>query len=91
MELVIWFRRRWGRGRVMLGVVLRLANGEFDPFALVGWLGFGNLGSWDRIDGNRCVRASLFGSFGQLDGTAGIVSGTDHVLINYTRSADELS
>ena len=49
------------------------------------------MGSWDRTDANRCVRASLFGSFGQLDGTAGIVSGTDHVLINYTRSADELS
>jgi hypothetical protein len=27
--------------------------------------------------GQWCVRASVFGSFGQLDGTAGIVSGTD--------------
>ena len=38
--------------------------------------------------GQWCVRASVFGSFGQLDGTAGIVSGTDHVLIEYTLQSD---
>ena len=37
------------------------------------------------------MRASLFGSFGQLDGAAGIVKGTDEVLIEYTRNADGLS
>ena len=35
-----------------------------------------------------CVRASLFGSFGQLDGPAGVVSGSDQVKIVYSRSAD---
>jgi hypothetical protein len=39
----------------------------------------------------RCVRASLFGSFGQLDGIAGMVKGTDEVKIEYSRSADGLS
>ncbi|KAF2786216.1 hypothetical protein K505DRAFT_399626 [Melanomma pulvis-pyrius CBS 109.77] len=34
-----------------------------------------------------CVRASLFGSFGQLDGTAGVVSANDQVKIVYTRGA----
>ena len=38
--------------------------------------------------GQWCVRASVFGSFGQLDGTAGIVSGTDHVMIEYTLQSD---
>jgi hypothetical protein len=38
----------------------------------------------------RCVRASLFGSFGQLDGTAGVVKGMDEVKIEYARSADGL-
>ncbi|KKK11849.1 hypothetical protein P175DRAFT_0443097 [Aspergillus ochraceoroseus IBT 24754] len=33
--------------------------------------------------GEWCVRASLFGSFGQLDGEAGIVKGHDHVRIEY--------
>lgn len=42
-------------------------------------------------DSNRCVRASLFGSFGQLDGDAGIVAGTDQVKIVYTRNADAIS
>ncbi|KAF2186817.1 hypothetical protein K469DRAFT_725497 [Zopfia rhizophila CBS 207.26] len=35
-----------------------------------------------------CVRASLFGSFGQLDGPAGVVSANDQVKIVYTRSAN---
>jgi len=39
----------------------------------------------------RCVRASLFGTFGQLDGIAGVVKGTDEVKIEYSRSADGLS
>lgn len=39
----------------------------------------------------RCIRASLFGSFGQLDANAGVVSGTDHVLIDYTRSSNGLN
>lgn len=40
-----------------------------------GWCGAGK-GQW-------CVRASLFGSFGQLDGKASSVSGSDHVKIDY--------
>ena len=35
------------------------------------------------------MRASLFGSFGQLDGTASPVGGTDQVKIVYSRSADK--
>jgi hypothetical protein len=41
--------------------------------------------------GQWCVRASVFGSFGQIDGTAGIVSGTDEVLIHYTLQADQMT
>lgn len=40
---------------------------------------------------SRCVQASLFGSFGQLDGTARVVKGTDEVKIEYSRSLDGLS
>jgi hypothetical protein len=40
---------------------------------------------------DRCVRASLFGSFGQLDGDASAISADDPVLIEYTRSNDTLS
>ncbi|KAE9377179.1 hypothetical protein N431DRAFT_402003 [Stipitochalara longipes BDJ] len=48
--------------------------------------------SWcGAATGEWCVRASLFGSFGQLDGTAGVVNGTDEVKIEYSRSADGLS
>jgi hypothetical protein len=43
------------------------------------------------IDGDRCVRASLFGSFGQLDADSAVVRGGDEVKIVYTRSADGLS
>lgn len=39
--------------------------------------------------GQWCVRASVFGSFGQLDGVAGIVSGTDQVKIQYILEADQ--
>ncbi|KAA8576353.1 hypothetical protein MFRU_009g02390 [Monilinia fructicola] len=35
------------------------------------------------VTGQWCVRASLFGSFGQLDANYSPVSGTDHVLIDY--------
>jgi hypothetical protein len=38
--------------------------------------------------GQWCVRASLFGAFGQLDGTASPVSGTDQVRIEYTLESD---
>ncbi|KAF2236053.1 hypothetical protein EV356DRAFT_565796 [Viridothelium virens] len=41
--------------------------------------------SWcGATTGQWCVRASLFGSFGQLDGSASPVSGTEHVKIEYT-------
>ena len=69
----------------MLGVALQLENGELHLFYEVVF-GFDTDSGW-----NRCVRASLFGSFGQLDGTAGIVKGTDEVSIEYTRSTDGLS
>jgi hypothetical protein len=39
--------------------------------------------------GQWCVRASVFGSFGQLDGTASPVSGTDQVRIEYTLLDDK--
>ncbi|KAJ5919826.1 hypothetical protein N7454_009661 [Penicillium verhagenii] len=38
--------------------------------------------------GQWCVRASVFGSFGQLDGTGSPVSGTDHVRIEYNLESD---
>ena len=38
-----------------------------------------------------CVRASLFGSFCQIDGDGSPVSATDKVKIVYTRSDDTLS
>jgi hypothetical protein len=36
-----------------------------------------------------CVRASVFGWFGQLDGTAGVVSGSDQVKIQYTLESNQ--
>ncbi|KAH9222628.1 hypothetical protein DL95DRAFT_354366 [Leptodontidium sp. 2 PMI_412] len=47
--------------------------------------------SWcGAAKGEWCVRASLFGSFGQLDGVAGVAKGSDEVRIEYSRSADGL-
>ncbi|GAB7352485.1 hypothetical protein MBLNU459_g2891t2 [Dothideomycetes sp. NU459] len=45
------------------------------------WCGATNGEQW-------CVRASLFGSFGQLDGLASPVSADDHVKIVYNRESD---
>ncbi|KAH7016975.1 hypothetical protein EDB80DRAFT_703926 [Ilyonectria destructans] len=39
--------------------------------------------------GQWCIRASLFGSFGQLDGTASPVSGDQKVKIDYTLLSDK--
>ncbi|KFY45609.1 hypothetical protein V494_00863 [Pseudogymnoascus sp. VKM F-4513 (FW-928)] len=39
--------------------------------------------------GQWCVRASVFGWFGQLDGTAGVVSGSDQVKIEYTLESNQ--
>lgn len=36
----------------------------------------------------RCVRASLFGWFGQLDGPSAAVKGTDRIRIEYTKTTD---
>ncbi|RDW67617.1 hypothetical protein BP6252_09013 [Coleophoma cylindrospora] len=48
--------------------------------------------SWcGAASGEWCVRASLFGSFGQLDGTASPVPGDMNVFINYTRNADGIN
>jgi len=38
--------------------------------------------------GQWCVRASVFGSFGQLDGNGSPVSGTDQVKIEYNLESD---
>ncbi|KAL1610457.1 hypothetical protein SLS60_002125 [Paraconiothyrium brasiliense] len=38
--------------------------------------------------GQWCIRCSLFGSFGQLDGPAGVVSGNQKVEIKYELAAD---
>lgn len=38
----------------------------------------------------RCVRASLFGTFGQLDADSAVVKDGDEVRIEYSRSADGL-
>jgi hypothetical protein len=52
------------------------------------------LESWASNDwcgaksGEWCVRASLFGSFGQLDGDASPVAGDDQVRIEYTLLED---
>ncbi|KAH8648650.1 hypothetical protein BX600DRAFT_475580 [Xylariales sp. PMI_506] len=45
--------------------------------------------SWcGATPGEWCIRCSLFGSFGQLDGTAGIVSGSMSVEIVYALQSD---
>lgn len=45
--------------------------------------------SWcGATTGQWCVRASVFGSFGQLDGEGSPVSGTDHVRIEYDLESD---
>ncbi|KAL1305769.1 hypothetical protein AAFC00_003939 [Neodothiora populina] len=46
--------------------------------------------SWCGADASQwCVRASLFGSFGQLDADAAPVNGDDHVRIEYNLAADQ--
>ncbi|KAF8867306.1 hypothetical protein BDZ45DRAFT_710272 [Acephala macrosclerotiorum] len=48
--------------------------------------------SWcGAVAGEWCVRASLFGSFGQLDGDSHLVKDGDEVRIEYSRSADGLT
>jgi hypothetical protein len=45
--------------------------------------------SWcGAATGEWCIRCSLFGSFGQLDGTAGVVSSSMSVKIEYTLQSD---
>ncbi|CAI7674834.1 unnamed protein product [Penicillium pancosmium] len=45
--------------------------------------------SWcGATTGQWCVRASVFGSFGQLDGTGSPVSGSDKVRIEYNLESD---
>ncbi|KAJ6099005.1 hypothetical protein N7467_000540 [Penicillium canescens] len=45
--------------------------------------------SWcGATTGQWCVRASVFGSFGQLDGNGAAVSGDDHVRIEYNLESD---
>lgn len=45
--------------------------------------------SWcGAATGQWCIRCSVFGSFGQLDGTAGVVSGSTPVKIDYTLQSD---
>ncbi|KAJ6062265.1 uncharacterized protein N7446_006385 [Penicillium canescens] len=45
--------------------------------------------SWcGATSGQWCVRASVFGSFGQLDGDGAAVSGDDHVRIEYNLESD---
>jgi hypothetical protein len=45
--------------------------------------------SWcGATKGQWCIRCSVFGSFGQLDGTAGVVSGTDKIKIEYALQSD---
>jgi hypothetical protein len=46
--------------------------------------------SWcGAVPGEWCVRGSVFGSFGQLDGTASPVKGTDKVRIEYNLESDD--
>lgn len=46
--------------------------------------------SWcGAVAGQWCVRASVFGSFGQLDGPAGVASGSDQVKIEYTLESNQ--
>jgi hypothetical protein len=53
------------------------------------------LESWESNDwcgagsGEWCVRASVFGWFGQLDGDAGVVKADDQVRIEYTLQDDQ--
>lgn len=43
------------------------------------------------VPGEWCVRASVFGAFGQLDGTASPVKGDQEVKIVYTLESDNMS
>ncbi|KAJ7129100.1 hypothetical protein C8R46DRAFT_1181561 [Mycena filopes] len=46
--------------------------------------------SWcGATPGQWCVRASVFGSFGQIDSTAAVVKPTDAVLIDYTLQSNK--
>lgn len=83
----ISFRALWKAGLTILGVALFLGNGMVYSFLFSAKKGKRK----DRADMRRCVRASLFGSFGQLDGVAGVVKATDSVKIEYTRSANGLT
>ncbi|KAL2832685.1 hypothetical protein BJY01DRAFT_260073 [Aspergillus pseudoustus] len=53
------------------------------------------LESWESnawcgaASGEWCVRASVFGWFGQLDGDAGVVKGDDQIKIEYTLQDDQ--
>jgi len=48
--------------------------------------------SWcGATKGQWCVRASLFGSFGQLDSVGAVVKATDSVKIQYVRGTDGLT
>ena len=60
-------------------------TGDLVPTTLESWPD----NSWcGAKTGQWCVRASVFGSFGQLDGTAGVVSGSDQVKIVYNLESD---
>ncbi|KAG8996033.1 hypothetical protein FRB93_000995 [Tulasnella sp. JGI-2019a] len=39
--------------------------------------------------GEWCIRCSIFGSFGQIDGNSAVVKGTDAVTINYVLGSDK--
>ncbi|KAG8738420.1 hypothetical protein FRC10_006916 [Ceratobasidium sp. 414] len=48
--------------------------------------------SWcGAVKGQWCVRASVFGWFGQIDGPAAVVKGTDAVTMNYKLGSNKLT
>lgn len=60
-------------------------TGDLIQTTLEGWPD----NSWcGATDGQWCVRASLFGGFGQLDGDSYPVSGSDQVKIEYILESD---
>lgn len=76
-------------GELFLWPGMSNGTGDLIQTTLESWPTSTGGNAWcEAAAGQWCVRASIFGSFGQLDGTAGVVSGTDQVKIVYTLDSD---
>ncbi|KAL4778170.1 hypothetical protein BJX76DRAFT_156915 [Aspergillus varians] len=73
-------------GMLFLWPGMSNGTGELVQSTLESW----NSNDWCGAEtGEWCVRASVFGSFGQLDGAASPVAANDQVRIEYTLQDDE--